>query len=102
MPGAMRVNPGEIRAAGATFVHAGDAVAAVLASLNGALPDGGEMCGDDAAGTKFAGSYNKNLAAVRKSLQAITDGLHSLGPGLATTASNIEKADGASVMKAGG
>lgn len=102
MPGAMRVNPSEIRAAGATFVHAGDAVAHALASLTSALPDAGEMCGDDAAGSTFLAAYNKNLAAVRKADQAIADGLRSLGPGLTTMASNIEKADGSSVMKAGG
>ena len=102
MSGAMRVDPGEVRAAGATFEQAGEAITRALAALNSALPDAGEMCGDDAAGSTFLASYSPNLAALRRALGAIGDGVHSLGPGLATTASNIEKADGASTMKAGG
>lgn len=102
MSGAMRIDPGEVRAAGATFEHAGEAITRALAALNSSLPDAGEMCGDDAAGRTFLASYSPNLAALRKALSAVGDGLHSLGPGLAATASNIEKADGASTMRTGG
>lgn len=102
MPGQMRVTPADLRAGAPTFAAAGEAVDAALRALQGALPDAAEMCGDDEAGAAFLASYRPMADQLQQAMQAIATGLPTVGQGLVTTADNIERADGSSVMRTGG
>ena len=97
--GALRVDPADVAAAGATFDAAAEALARAAGALSAALPDVTQMCGDDAAGTRFAGAYRTHAEQLQDALRAIGTGLASVGPGLRTTATNISSADETSTVR---
>jgi uncharacterized protein YukE len=89
----LRVHPDSLRAAGAQLRLDGQALAAALSRLQGALATLGDVCGDDEPGRTFAGGYQPKVAVIERALQNMAAGLAGVDSGLRTMAANYEQAE---------
>ena len=97
----MEIRPAVLRSAGEGVDGTAERLSGAVADLRSALSGIGDCWGDDEPGSAFGKSYEPAARNLLTHLDALVEGLTSIGPGLRSMADDFDAAEDASTIGGG-